>query len=545
MDFLLFHRTSSKYDDIHCKVLINSGSPTRYQLTPKKENIGTLKKMTIGEKDVSKTNKTILLVGETGAGKSTLINILVSYALGVTWEDNVWFEIVDDERKSQSQSQTSDVVVYQIFGFEDRTLPYSLTIIDTPGYGSTTGTEHDIIISQRLFDLFRSEDGVHEINAVGLVLKSTDHRLNDRQSYIFDSMVSLFGKDMEKNVVALITHSNGRPPKNALKALELANVKFAKDKKNQPVYFLFDNCQAEERTDDVEYLEHADKISTKGTREFTQFLEMTVPQKLETTLEVMNERIKLTASIHNLQERVHLIELKQKEIQQTQEALKKHEEDIKRNENFEMEIDEVYKETERISYGMWGLIFFEGATCCTRCEENCHYPGCTMATTPAWCEVMKNGCCTVCTNKCHASAHVKENWKFVAKTRKAKKTLKDVKEKYDKGKTDKERTTFLLKELQEQIENLEADKRKWVQEAYQRVGKLDEIALNVDSLSTFIHLDFLIEKMKETGDKSKVQKLVNMLRRTNEVFRAGKQYAYNVFNKMFKTGKNETMGTAA
>lgn len=46
------------------------GSPVLYQMTPDTENIGTLRRITVGEKDPRKTNKTILLVGETGTGKS-------------------------------------------------------------------------------------------------------------------------------------------------------------------------------------------------------------------------------------------------------------------------------------------------------------------------------------------------------------------------------------------------------------------------------------------------------------------------------------------
>ncbi|KAF1377976.1 hypothetical protein PFLUV_G00206400 [Perca fluviatilis] len=183
--------TSSKYDIITCKVLIQSGSPAVYQLIPKKEKIGSLTRMTLGEKNPNKKNKTILLVGETGAGKSTLVN----YAMGVEWEDDVWFQIVEEEKRRLSQSQTSDVIVYQICGFEDKPLPYSLTIIDTPGYGDTRGIEYDDIITQRLLDLFQSDDGVHEIDAVGLVMKASENRLSDRQRYIFDSVMSLFGKD--------------------------------------------------------------------------------------------------------------------------------------------------------------------------------------------------------------------------------------------------------------------------------------------------------------------------------------------------------------
>ncbi|XP_032364054.1 uncharacterized protein LOC116678080 isoform X2 [Etheostoma spectabile] len=502
--------TSYKYDNITCKVLIHSGSPTLYQLKPKEENIGSLRRMTLGEKDPNKNNKTILLVGETGAGKSTLINALVNYALGVEWEDDVWFKIVEEEKRSQVTSQKSEVIVYQIFGFENKPLPYSLTIIDTPGYGSTDGIGQDDIISQRLFDLFQSDDGVHEIDAVGLVMKASEIRLNDRLRYIFDSVVSLFGKDMEKNIVALITHSNGVTPKNALEALNAAMIKCARNEKNQPVHFLFNNCQHEDRTEDIRALKHADEITTEALSQFTDLLGKNAPQKLEKTVGVLEERIKLTTCIQNLQHRTELIDLKQTEIQQTQEALKKHEEEMKNNEKFTVEVDEVYKDKEPIDGGMWCLVFYEAATCCTVCEENCHYPGCTMAWKPGHCEVMKDGRCTSCPGKCPASDHVKENWKYVNKTRKVPKTLEDVKAKYEKNKEESEKKESLLKTLQKEMETLEAKKTALVDEAYQHVVKLDQIALKVDAASTQVHLDFLIEKMKEKGDTEKEKKLEEM-----------------------------------
>ncbi|KAK2818508.1 hypothetical protein Q5P01_024069 [Channa striata] len=477
--------------------------------------------MTVGERSASKKNKTILLVGETGAGKSTLVNTLFNFTMGVTWKDKIWFEIVEEEEKQQRESRTSDVIMYEIFEFKENSLPFSLTIVDTPGYGDTRGIEYDNRVSQRLLDLFRPEEGVHEINAVCLVMKASENRLSDRLKYIFDSVVSLFGKDLEENIVALITHSDGTTPINVLKALDASKIKCPKNEKNQPIHFLFNNCQNSERTEETKVgLKNAWIVTARGVAEFTEYLETSTPQKLMTTVEVLKTRVGLTACIQNLQDRIELIDGKQNEIQQIQGVLRNQEQEMKKNEKFTVEVDEVYKVKEDIKGGMW-LVFYEGALCCNVCEENCHYPGCTKAWYPEHCEVISNGHCTVCTGKCPASDHVKEQKRFVTKTRKVQKTEDEMKEKYEKNKSKTEKTGNLLENLEKEMKDLTAEKNQLLEEAYQHVVKLEQITLNVESLSTYVNLDFLTEKMKEKGDTGKVQKLEEVKSRVDKGTRAG------------------------
>ncbi|XP_027881365.1 septin-2-like [Xiphophorus couchianus] len=521
---------STKYKEVISKsLLIQQGFPAIYQLKLKKEEIGPVTKVTLGKKNISKINKTILLVGESGAGKSTLINTMVNYTMGVKWEDKIWFQIVEEDGRNQSDSQTSDVIMYEIFGFEGKTMPFSLTIIDTPGFGDTRGIDYDTIVSHRLFDLFRSEDGVHEIHAVGLVMKATDNRVNDRLSYVLNSVMSLFGRNLENNIVALLTHSDGQRPRNVIEALEKTKIKCAKNEKNQPVYFLFDNCQNEDRTEeeDTEFLQIAEKISDKGMRALTEFLEKTAPTRVMTTAQVLNERISLMASIQNLQARIQLTEQKEMEINKIQEALKKHSEEMSRNENFTVEITEVYKAKEPTKgKKLMRLSFFEKAMCCTVCEENCHYPGCTLVPSPQHCEVMKKGRCTVCTGKCPASAHVREAWRYVNKTRRVQWTLKAMEEKYMKNKADCEKKLSLLKHMEKDMKELSTEKSQLVDEAFRHVVQLEQIALKVDSVSTFLYLDFLIEKLKEKGDGAKVQKLEEMKSRQDEGTKLALQYVW-------------------
>ncbi|KAG7335459.1 hypothetical protein KOW79_000152 [Hemibagrus wyckioides] len=78
------------------------------------------------------------MVGETGVGKTTLINSMVNYMLGVESKDRIWFEVIET-KENQSQSQTSTVTVYDLF---TEPCPFSLTIIDTPGFLKTEGKCH-------------------------------------------------------------------------------------------------------------------------------------------------------------------------------------------------------------------------------------------------------------------------------------------------------------------------------------------------------------------------------------------------------------------
>ncbi|KAK1879616.1 Translocase of chloroplast 34 like chloroplastic [Dissostichus eleginoides] len=162
-----------------------------------------------------------MLLGATGSGKSTLINGLINYIVGVEWKDNFRFKLVDeDQSRSQAESQTSEVTVYKINHQEGFKIPFSLTIIDTPGFGDTRGIKRDKEITEQIRNLFSDEHGVSEIDAVCFVAQASLARLTATQKYVFDSVLSIFGKDVTENLQVLVTFADGqRPP-----VLEAINV---------------------------------------------------------------------------------------------------------------------------------------------------------------------------------------------------------------------------------------------------------------------------------------------------------------------------------
>ncbi|KAJ8008522.1 hypothetical protein DPEC_G00105750 [Dallia pectoralis] len=246
-------------------------------------------------------------------------------------------------------------------------------------------------------------------------------------------------------------------------------------------------------------------ITKDGLDEFSEFLTKVSPQKLKMTVDVLTKRIELEALVNNLQERIEMIEGRQVLLKQTREELKKHKKNIEENKNFFITVTESYKKQVTID-GKWT----KKAVCCTVCEENCHYPGCTIAKTPSWCEVMKNGYCTTCTGRCPVSNHVRENWRYVQEKREITKTHDDLKKKYEDNLRAAGNKADLMTCLQIELNNAVSDKSKLVEESYQCVIQLEQIALKGNSLSTYVHLDFLVERLKEKEEMEKAMRLERM-----------------------------------
>uniref|UniRef100_A0A8C1SGW2 Septin-type G domain-containing protein n=1 Tax=Cyprinus carpio TaxID=7962 RepID=A0A8C1SGW2_CYPCA len=395
-----------------------------------------LRKERLGEKNDDKPHKVILMVGETGTGKTALINAMINYIMGVRWEHKIWLEVVGVS-ENQTRSQTAAVTVYEVFPQDS---PFSLTVIDTPGFGDAENEDKDKSIPEALQQLFRSEDGIHEIHAVCVVLKSDYYSEEDRESY-----------------------------------------KASWDR------------------------------GIENFKRFFDYLNGINPKSLDMTEGVLRARKQLDASVNNLKDRIVFADCRKQELEQTKAALEECEQGREKENNFVYEIDEAYKQEVQINSSWWHLS--KQATRCTDCKENCHYPGCWWVKDLSWCSVMTDGKCTVCTGKCDHTKHVKDDKMYEIQTRKVKRTKEDLKKKYEKE-LGENKSVFIG--LENEIRWLEAEKIRLVEECYQCLEKLMETALKSTSMSCFLYLDFMIEKVKETGKEERVQKLEDLKRRSQE-----------------------------
>ena len=83
--------------------------------------------------------KIFIFIGETGSGKSTMINAWANYYFGVDLKDEFRVRLVqEDESTSQTESQTKKINTYYL----PRTkLHKAVVLVDSPGFNDTQGKD--------------------------------------------------------------------------------------------------------------------------------------------------------------------------------------------------------------------------------------------------------------------------------------------------------------------------------------------------------------------------------------------------------------------
>ncbi|XP_073488585.1 uncharacterized protein [Aquarana catesbeiana] len=446
---------------------------------------------------LNKKNKVIMMVGETGSGKTTLINAVINYIFGVEWKDDHRFQLIEEiSKKSQAHSQTSSVTTYQINQEDGFRIPYYLTIIDTPGFGDTRGIYYDEKIMQKIREFF-SKCKFSEIDAICFVVQSSSARLTATQKYIYDNILSIFGNDIKDNIVFFTTFADSQEP-NVLSAITEADVPCAKSKDGKPVYFMVNNSMlyANNRPDQVgKRFYKAQEMQWEMGMEsiedfFLQYLPGLASKDLTLTKNVLAKRNALDVTLNGLAKKIEMVTGKQHELEQNERALNDHKEEVKKNGNFEYEVTETVRRKEESS---------KYSTNCQECSSTCHKDCIVLANFLVYlCEVFYwNGTCRVCGHS--QSKHISEkfSWKSFVETKK--KTYSDIKEKYEKAGMKVMDLEEVLSKLKEDMKTAEDDVMKLTGEIGKILKLLQEIALKPNPMSAVDYMKLLIEKEKREG----------------------------------------------
>ncbi|CAG2109897.1 unnamed protein product [Medioppia subpectinata] len=168
---------------------------------------------------------TVLLLGQSGVGKSTFINAIVNYLSFETMDAAngqpiclmpVSFTIADpmtrmpltvslgdqDHAQEKIKDTTTSVTQYPMcYKFEDDNIV--LNIIDTPGIADTDGVDKDNENMKNILDFISN---YREINAFCVLLKSNDTRVSVMFKYCIFELFTHLNKSAANNILFLFTN---------------------------------------------------------------------------------------------------------------------------------------------------------------------------------------------------------------------------------------------------------------------------------------------------------------------------------------------------
>nr|XP_029501000.1 uncharacterized protein LOC115116649 [Oncorhynchus nerka] len=474
---------------------------------------------TFGRKVEQGNNKVILLLGATGAGKTTLVNAMINYILGVKWEDCYRFKLIHEvTNRSQAESQTVVVTSYELYNQPGFQIPYSLTVIDTPGFGDTRGMAHDKLLIQMLKDFLCNPLGINHIDAVCFVVQAPLVRLSPSQRYIFDSILSIFGKDVAENILMLVTFVDGKHIP-VLEAINAANLPCKKDKKGLPTHFKFnssflflketENSSEEDDSDDDHKAQCPEqwRSTFKEMKKFFQALESIESKDVTLTMKVLEERELLEKTMTRLTPQITAGLSKLSEIQSFKQCLENEDENMKQNKNFEAEVNVLQVKRSRLSQDF--------ATNCKICNFTCH----TCCFLPMEddinsCAVMDDdGNCTICPGKCSSSDHDREKVLLTYETKTEKKTVQGMKDNFMKAWDKSMETKEMLDKLEDEFHMIKDALMNLIKKSSDCLKRLNDVALKPSSLSTVEYIEIIIrteEEERKPGFEDRIVELKKM-----------------------------------
>lgn len=218
---------------------------------------------------------------------------------------------------------------------------YTLTIIDTPGFGDTGGISRDKEITRLIKDFFSvgGSQGIDQLNGVLFVTPASQPRLTATQAYIFETVMSIFGSDIKDNIFLMTTFADGQKPK-VLSAVKKAGVPYNHYFKFNNSALYADNCGTESDldSDEDEASDSFDELSWKmGIKSFEKFynkFDKVEAQSLVLTREVMREREHLQLILKEMPKKIAKGLSKMDELQQEERVMRIHESDIMTSEGF-------------------------------------------------------------------------------------------------------------------------------------------------------------------------------------------------------------------
>lgn len=380
-----------------------------------------------------------------------------------------------------------------------------LNVIDTPGFGDTRGIAWDLALVNQIRYLFSAKDerSVLFIDAVCFIVKASDARLTVSQRYIFNSIMSLFGKDIESNLCTMITFADGGSP-TVLDSLKEFNLPFKLTFNFNNLALFADNRDLKRNMSAAFFWE----MSCNSFNDFFKHIEKLITRSLSLTKDVLEEREQLKTVVSHILPQINAGLSKLSELHDHLDILIKFQNEIKDNKNFTYTVQQTKQKMIPLSGG-------HHVTNCLQCNISCH-ENCQIADDDkkqsCW-AMDTSGNCRICSGKCIWSVHKNTPYIFRYVTETITETYAEMKRRYENASGQKLTHEKYIEDLSNEVEDLFEGIKTMVNKMNRCKKRLQEIAMRPDPLSAVDYIELMIkseEMEKHPGYLKRIEMLQNI-----------------------------------
>ncbi|XP_037804152.1 uncharacterized protein LOC119598577 [Penaeus monodon] len=307
--------------------------------------------------------KKVLLLGETGNGKTHFCNAFVNRVFGVGLGDDVRLQLrdqMDEAGKSSTQSQTEYTTAYVIYRQDGMPYGHNYMVIDTAGVGDTGGHLQEECNERHFRRCLAEHAWVRELSSVGLVWKASDHRYDERKRAVLGKVKGLLGHDAKPITDILVTFSTDGS-RDAFDIMREAGVGYHGE-------FLFDNAPLYKSWPQNEMRRKMLEIEWEVMEESLHAFVEAVSRRKAVELNVTVRLIRSQFELEDTRAELQALCQQEDEFRQT---IEEHERKLRRLEGKESEVD--WDEVQALDSSREELVLQNGKHChyCPECNKVC------------------------------------------------------------------------------------------------------------------------------------------------------------------------------
>ncbi|KAH3758123.1 hypothetical protein Pelo_10064 [Pelomyxa schiedti] len=442
------------------------------------------------------TDDVVLLLGETGSGKSTVVNTLTNYFLSGTLDDlhiaiptkflaqtEKQFKTNETNCGDRSQSQTDSCNAYKFDYIDYARRKCTFTLIDTPGLSDSRGSSKD---DENIAKIFETVTKQPTLSCIIIVVNGTNSRLTVTMNNVIQRLKGALPDAILEKVVVVLT--NCRPDTanfdlNTLSWLKKRHIAYMNNT-------AFSKNPTEWTPAARKFLEVEWEESMQVCRNTVRFISSLGKTSSEAFSKMRASRFAILQELHDSRLQIAQLHKMQEELAAVEKEMTRLQADAKSFSNFV--VNKTVTKTELVDSNHHSTLC---RVCSHACHENCGLSEITTEGDNAFrnCAAMTGDNCHVCPSKCSYKRHyhAKKTMRTVQVT--LQEVLQDMKDKYNASQTG-------AKRAMSQVTDIESAKTAIKLAIDGRIASLKKYCFEIKKLcSNFNLVDELhitIEQMK-------------------------------------------------